>query len=59
VNVLVSGLPNRRYQKATRREVLSIEPAVPTPLWWSEVPLPSPARSNGQASLNQGVFLSS
>jgi hypothetical protein len=32
-------LPNRRAQKATRREVLSIEPAVPTPLRWSEVPI--------------------
>jgi hypothetical protein len=32
VNVLFGGLPNRRSQKATRREVLSIEPVVPTPL---------------------------
>jgi hypothetical protein len=32
VNVLFSGLPSRRVQKATRREVMSIEPAVPTPL---------------------------
>jgi hypothetical protein len=39
VNVLFGGLPNRRAQKATRREVLSIEPAVPTPLRWSEVPI--------------------
>jgi hypothetical protein len=39
VNVLFSGLPNRRAQKATRREVPSIEPAVPTPLWWSVVPI--------------------
>jgi hypothetical protein len=39
VNVLFSGLPTRRAQKATRREVMSIEPAVPTPLWWSEVPI--------------------
>jgi hypothetical protein len=37
VNVLFGGLPNRRAQKATRREVMSIEPAVPTPLRWSEV----------------------
>jgi hypothetical protein len=37
VNVLFGELPNRRAQKATRREVLSIEPAVPTPLRWSEV----------------------
>jgi hypothetical protein len=39
VNVLFGGLPNRRAQKATRREVLSIEPAIPTPLRWSEVPI--------------------
>jgi hypothetical protein len=39
VNVLFDGLPSRRVQKATRREVLSIELAVPTPLRWSEVPI--------------------
>jgi hypothetical protein len=39
VNVLFGGLPCRRVQKATRREVLNIEPAVPTPLRWSEVPI--------------------
>jgi hypothetical protein len=39
VNVLFGGLPNRRSQKATRREVLNIEPAVLTPLRWSEVPI--------------------
>jgi hypothetical protein len=39
VNVLFGGLPNRRAQKATRREFLSIESAVPTPLRWSEVPI--------------------
>jgi hypothetical protein len=39
VNVLFGGLPNRREQKATRRKVMSIEPAVPTPLRWSEVPI--------------------
>jgi hypothetical protein len=37
VNVLFSGLPSRWVQKATHREVMSIEPAVPTPLRWSEV----------------------
>jgi hypothetical protein len=37
VNILFGGLPNRRAQKATRREVWNIEPAVPTPLRWSEV----------------------
>jgi hypothetical protein len=39
VNVLFGGLPSRREQKATRRGVMSIEPAVPTPLRWSEVPI--------------------
>jgi hypothetical protein len=39
VNVLFGGLPNRWAQKATRREVLSIKTAVPTPLRWSEVPI--------------------
>jgi hypothetical protein len=39
VNILFGELPNRWAQKATRREVLSIEPAVPTPLQWSEVPI--------------------
>jgi hypothetical protein len=39
MNVLFGGLPTRRSQKATRREVLNIEPAVPTPLRWSEVPI--------------------
>jgi hypothetical protein len=39
VNVLFGGLPTRRSQKATRQEVLNIEPAVPTPLKWSEVPI--------------------
>jgi hypothetical protein len=39
VNVLFGGLPNRRAQNATRREVLNIERAVQTPLRWSEVPI--------------------
>jgi hypothetical protein len=39
VNVLFSGLPTKRSQKATRPEVLNIELAVPTPLRWSEVPI--------------------
>jgi hypothetical protein len=39
VNVLFGGLPSRWEQKATRREVMSIEPAVPTPLKWLEVPI--------------------
>jgi hypothetical protein len=32
VNVLFGRPPTKRSQKATRREVLNIEPAVPTPL---------------------------
>jgi hypothetical protein len=32
INVLFDGLPNRRAQTTTRREVMSIEPTVPTPL---------------------------
>jgi hypothetical protein len=39
VNVLFGGLPTKRSQKATRREVLNIEPAVLTPLRWSQVPI--------------------
>jgi hypothetical protein len=39
VNVLFGGLPTKQSQKATRREVLNIEPAVPTPLQSSEVPI--------------------
>jgi hypothetical protein len=39
VNLLFGRLPNRRSQKDTRREVLSIKPTVPTPLRWSEVPI--------------------
>jgi hypothetical protein len=39
VNVLFGELPTKRSQKAIRWEVLNIEPAVPTPLRWSEVPI--------------------
>jgi hypothetical protein len=39
VNVLFGGLPSRREQKATRREIMNIEPEVPTSLRWSEVPI--------------------
>jgi hypothetical protein len=39
VNVLFGGLPTKRSQKATRREVLNIEPTIPTPLRWLEVPI--------------------
>jgi hypothetical protein len=39
VNDLFGVLPTKQSQKATRREVLNIEPVVPTPLRWSEVPI--------------------
>jgi hypothetical protein len=39
VNVLFGRLPTKWSQKAIRREFLNIEPAVPTPLRWSEVPI--------------------
>jgi hypothetical protein len=39
VNVFFGGLPTRRSQKATRREVLNIEPVVQTPLRWAQVPI--------------------
>jgi hypothetical protein len=39
VNVHFGRLPTKQSQKATRREVLNFEPAVPTPLRWSEVPI--------------------
>jgi hypothetical protein len=39
VNVLFGGLPTRRSQKATKREVFNIEQVVLTPLRWSEVPI--------------------
>jgi hypothetical protein len=39
VNVLFNGLPTKRSQNATRREVLNIEPVVLTPLRWSQVPI--------------------
>jgi hypothetical protein len=56
VNVLFSGLPTRRSQKATRREVLNIEPAVPTHSGGRKYPSPFPVCINGQASPSQGVF---
>jgi hypothetical protein len=39
VNVMFGGLPSKRSQKLTLIEVLNIEPAVPTPLRWSKVPI--------------------
>jgi hypothetical protein len=56
VNVLFGGLPNRRAQKATRREVLSIELAVPTPLRWSEVPITFSRADQWTSSSEPGRF---
>jgi hypothetical protein len=46
VNVLFGGLPSRREQKATRREVMSIKPAVPTPST-AEESRPEPSATTG------------
>jgi hypothetical protein len=59
VNILFGGLPSRREQKATRREFMSIEPAVPTLSGGQRYPLPSLAWINGPASPNQGSSPSS
>jgi hypothetical protein len=47
VNVMFSGLPTKRSQNLTLREVLSIEPVIPTPLRWSEVPTGLETSSHG------------
>jgi hypothetical protein len=56
VNVLFGGLPNRRSQKATRREVLNIEPAVLTPLRWSEVPITFSRTDQWTSFSEPGIF---
>jgi hypothetical protein len=56
VNVLFGGLPSRRVQKATRREVLNIEPAIPTPLRWSEVPMTFSCADQWTSFSKQGRF---
>jgi hypothetical protein len=56
VNVLFGGLPSRREQKATRREVMSIEPAVPTHLRWSEVPITISRADQGTSFSEPGRF---
>jgi hypothetical protein len=56
VNVLFGGLPNRRAQKATRREFMSIEPAVPTHLRWSEVPITFPHADQWTSFSEPGWF---
>jgi hypothetical protein len=56
MNVLFGGLPTRRSQKATRREVLNIDQWSRPLSGGRRYPSPSPARINGQASLSQGGF---
>jgi hypothetical protein len=56
VNVLFGELPTKRSQKATRREVLNIEPAVLTPLRWSEVPITSSRADQWTSFSEPGQF---
>ena len=39
INVIFGGIPTKRSQKLMLREIMSIEPAAPTFLKWSEVPI--------------------
>jgi hypothetical protein len=53
VNVIIGGdedFSSRREQKLLLREIMSVEPAVPRPLRWSEVLSHSHAMISGQAS---------
>jgi hypothetical protein len=59
VNILFSGLPTRWSQKATRREVLNIELAAPTPLRWSEVPITFSRADQWIGFSDQDIFHSS
>jgi hypothetical protein len=56
VNVLFSGLPSRQEQKATHREVMSIEPTVLTPLRWLEVPITFSRADQWTSSSEPGRF---
>jgi hypothetical protein len=56
VIVLFGILSTKRSQKLTLRDVLRIEPVVPTPLRGRRYPSPSPAQINGQVSPSQDVF---
>jgi hypothetical protein len=56
VNILFGGLPTKRSQKATQREVLNIEPAVPTPLRWLEVPITFPHADQSISFSEPGRF---
>jgi hypothetical protein len=57
VNILFGGLPTKWSQKATRREVLKIEPAVPTPLRWLEVPITFYRADQWTSFSDPGCFL--
>jgi hypothetical protein len=57
VNILFGGLPTRRSQKAIGREVLKIEPMVPTPLRWSEVPITFSRADQWTSFSELGCFL--
>ena len=54
VNVIFGGDPSfsKQAQKLLLREILSVEPAIQRSLKYSEVPLSSPGKINGPASLN-------
>jgi hypothetical protein len=56
VNVLFGELPTKQSQKATRREVLNIEPVVPTPLRWSEIPISFSHTDQWTSFLEPGRF---
>jgi hypothetical protein len=55
VNVIFGGdrdFSSRREQKLLLREIMSVEPAVPRPLYWSEVPI-SFSRDNQWTSFSE------
>ena len=39
VNIIFGGRPTKRSQKLTLWEIMSVEPATPTFLKWSEIPI--------------------
>jgi hypothetical protein len=56
VKVLFGELPTKRAQKLTLHKVLNIEPAVPTPLTWSEVPITFSRADQWTSFSEQGRF---
>jgi hypothetical protein len=59
VNVIFGGdedFCSKREQKLVLREILSIEPVVPRPLRWSEVPISFSVLTSGPAFLSLGSF---